>query len=95
MKLWPKPLPRPLRFHDLRHTTATLLLKAGVPLTTVQRILRHSDPAITSEVYGHLDVEDMRKGLNQLRVRDHGSRPQRARSSGPACCWRRARSACC
>jgi integrase len=66
MKLWPKPLPRPLRFHDLRHTTATLLLKVGVPLATVQRILRHSDPAITSEIYGHLDVEDMRKGLNLL-----------------------------
>ena len=69
MKLWPKPLPRSLRFHDLRHTTATLLLKAGVPLATVQRILRHSDPAITTEVYGHLDVEDMRKGLNQLSFR--------------------------
>ncbi|GEL68677.1 hypothetical protein MVI01_04610 [Myxococcus virescens] len=66
MKLWPRALPRPLRFHDLRHTTATLLLKAGVPLATVQRILRHSDPAITSEIYGHLDVEDMRKGLNLL-----------------------------
>lgn len=66
MKLWPRTLPRPLRFHDLRHTTATLLLKAGVPLATVQRILRHSDPAITTEVYGHLDVEDMRKGLDQL-----------------------------
>ena len=38
----------------------------GVPLATVQRILRHSDPAITTEVYGHLDVEDMRKGINQL-----------------------------
>jgi len=66
MKLWPRALPRPLRFHDLRHTTATLLLKAGVPLATVQRILRHSDPAITTEVYGHLDLDDMRKGLNQL-----------------------------
>jgi integrase len=66
MKLWPQALPRPLRFQDLRHTTATLLLKAGVPLATVQRILRHSDPAITTEVYGHLDVEDMRKGLDQL-----------------------------
>ncbi|MCK8498425.1 hypothetical protein M0222_11600 [Myxococcus fulvus] len=40
--------------------------KAGVPLATVQRILRHSDPAITTEEYGHLDVEDMRKGINQF-----------------------------
>lgn len=36
------------------------------PMATVQRILRHSDPAITSEIYRHLDVEDMRKGLNLL-----------------------------
>jgi hypothetical protein len=37
----------------------------GVPLATVQRILRHSGPAITTEVYEHLDLDDMRKGLNQ------------------------------
>jgi len=36
------------------------------PPATVQRLLRHSDPAITTEVYGHLDVEDMRHGINQL-----------------------------
>jgi hypothetical protein len=66
MKLWPKAIPRHVRFHDLRHTTATLLLKAGVPIATVQRILRHTDPAITSEIYGHLDVEDMRTGVNRL-----------------------------
>ena len=75
MKLWPRALPRPLRFHDLRHTTATLLLKAGVPVATVQRILRHSDPAITTEVYGHLDVEDMRKGLNKLDFAAHEQAP--------------------
>ncbi len=32
----------------------------------MQRILRHSDPAFTTEVYGHLDLDDMRKGPNQL-----------------------------
>ncbi|WP_422724003.1 tyrosine-type recombinase/integrase [Hyalangium rubrum] len=32
-------MPRSPHFHDLRHTTATLLLKAGVPLATLQRIL--------------------------------------------------------
>ena len=66
MKLWAIPIPGAIRFHDTRHTTGTLLLKAGVPLATVQRILRQSDPAITSEVYGHLDLEDMRAGINRL-----------------------------
>jgi hypothetical protein len=32
MKLWPKAIPRPLRFHDLRGTTATLLARSGVGL---------------------------------------------------------------
>jgi hypothetical protein len=49
-----------------RHTTATLLLKAGASLAVVQRILRHSDPAITSEIYGHLDLTDMGAALERL-----------------------------
>ncbi len=32
----------------------------------MQRLLRHTDPRITSEVYGHLDVEDMRAAVNKL-----------------------------
>ena len=68
MRLRPVAEPRKLRFHDLRHSTATLLLKAGVPLATVQRILRHTDPKITAEVYGHLDLGDMRAGLNRLEL---------------------------
>jgi excisionase family DNA binding protein len=67
-RLWPSPVHRKVRFHDLRHTTATLLLKEGVSLATVQRVLRHTDPRITSSVYGHLDVEDMRKAVNKLPV---------------------------
>jgi hypothetical protein len=53
-KLWPKAIKRTLRFHDLRHTTASLLLAAGVDLFAVQKILRHTDPKVTSEVYAHL-----------------------------------------
>jgi len=68
MRLWAKPIARKVRFHDLRHTTATLLLKEGVPLATVQRVLRHTDPRLTTEIYGHLDVEDMRAGLDRLRI---------------------------
>ncbi|MFN0061336.1 MAG: hypothetical protein ACKVPX_02285 [Myxococcaceae bacterium] len=39
-KLWPKPQVRPIRFHDLRHTTASLLIQAGANPAAVQRILR-------------------------------------------------------
>jgi len=73
--LWLKPVVRKLRFHDLRHTTATLLLKAKVPLAIVQRILRHTDPKVTSEVYGHLDLDDLRDGLKAL---DFGPLAERA-----------------
>ena len=69
------PVVRKLRFHDLRHTTATLLLKAKVPLAIVQRILRHTDPKVTSEVYGHLDLDDLREGLKAL---DFGPLAERA-----------------
>jgi integrase len=54
MVLWVKALPRPFRLHDTRHTTATLLLAAGVDLYAVARILRHSDPKVTFETYAHL-----------------------------------------
>jgi hypothetical protein len=36
--------------------------------TTVQKTLRHTDPKITSEVCGHLDLEDLRAGLNRLAL---------------------------
>lgn len=43
----------PIRFHDLRHTAATLMLMRGVPLVTVSKILGHSTPAITATIYAH------------------------------------------
>src|SRR5262249_54547879 len=66
MWLWPKVLPRPMRFHDLRHTTATLLLRAGVPAHQVQRILRHASITTTTGIYGHLVVEDLREAVAKL-----------------------------
>src|SRR2546426_4547215 len=66
MKLWPRAIPRHLRFHDLRHTTASLLLNAGVDPFAVQRILRHTDPRITTEVYGHLVPGYLRDAINKL-----------------------------
>jgi integrase len=66
-KLWPKAVVRPIRFHSLRHTTASLLMMAGANPASVQRILRHSDPRITTEVYGHLVPEYLRDEVNRLK----------------------------
>ncbi|RKG63514.1 site-specific integrase [Corallococcus sp. CA054B] len=68
MSLWPKAQVRPVRFHDLRHTTAALLLRAGVQLPSVQKILRHRDPRITVEVYGHLTPDYLRKEVDSLSL---------------------------
>ena len=46
-------LPR-VRFHDLRHTHATLLLKAGVPIKVVSERLGHSTPGFTMATYQHV-----------------------------------------
>ncbi len=46
-------LPR-IRFHDLRHSAATLLLSMGVPAKVVQEILGHSRISMTLGVYSHV-----------------------------------------
>ena len=46
-------LPR-MRFHDLRHTAATLLLSMGVEMRVIQDILGHSNIATTANVYAHV-----------------------------------------
>lgn len=43
-----------IRLHDLRHTHATLLLKAGVPIKVVSERLGHSTPAFTMATYQHV-----------------------------------------
>jgi len=43
-----------IRFHDLRHTAASLMLNHGVPPIVVSRILGHSKPSTTMDIYGHL-----------------------------------------
>ena len=46
-------MPR-LRFHDLRHTYASLLIAQGLNVVFVSRQLGHATPAITLTVYAHL-----------------------------------------
>ena len=49
-----------LRFHDLRHTSATLALKAGVHPKIVSERLGHANVAITMNVYSHV-LPDMQR----------------------------------
>ena len=44
----------PIRFHDLRHTCATLLLGKGVHPKLVQALLRHANIAMTLDTYSHV-----------------------------------------
>lgn len=48
----------PIRPHDMRHTAATHMIWAGVPIPTVSRILGHANPAITLRIYAHV-IETM------------------------------------
>ncbi len=47
-------LPRSTRFHDLRHTCATLLLCEGVHPKLVQELLGHATVATTLDTYSHV-----------------------------------------
>jgi integrase len=85
MKLWPKPNVRPTRFHDLRHSTATLLLQEGVPLAVVQRVLRHEDPKLTAATYGHLERDFLLASVDRLRFEGMPEpEPVRARAAAGA-----------
>lgn len=46
---------RHIRYHDLRHSCASLLLANGVPMKQIQEWLGHSDFSTTANVYAHLD----------------------------------------
>ena len=62
---------RRIRYHDLRHSCAALLLANGVPMKQIQEWLGHSDFSTTANVYAHLDynsklssADAMAKGLS-------------------------------
>lgn len=49
--------------HTFRHSYATELLRRGVPVEIVQRLLGHASIATTSDTYAHLKIEDARRAL--------------------------------
>ena len=59
---------RSIDVHSLRKTFGTMLARAGVPLTTVQRLMRHSTPLLTAKLYIDVDPLDMTQALDKLKA---------------------------
>lgn len=57
---------RRLRFHDLRHGAATLLLAQGVDLKGIQETLGHSTIATTADIYVHMQPELRREVADRM-----------------------------
>ena len=80
---------RRMRFHDLRHSCASLLLANGVPLKHIQEWLGHSDFSTTANIYAHLDyrskissAQAMEQGMLLPRSDDFGSRWENVTEQG-------------
>jgi integrase len=56
-----------IRFHDIRHTNATLLLKSNVNMKVVQKRLGHSNYSTTANIYSHVDIEMQKDATNKLK----------------------------
>jgi integrase len=65
-------LPR-MRFHDLRHVAASLMLASGFEIPVVSRILGHSTPAITAIIYAHAVPGREREAVQALRFQRRGA----------------------
>ncbi len=78
-----------MRFHDLRHSCASLLLANGVPLKQIQEWLGHSDFSTTANIYAHLDyrskifsAQATEQGMLLPRSDDFGSRWENVTEQG-------------
>jgi hypothetical protein len=92
-------LPHRLRFHDLRHTCASLLIAQGASVKAVQAQLGHASATVTLDRYGHLFPDELQQLADRLQdaytdaVTDQARRvdaPSKQRSRSVTCSrwWR-------
>jgi integrase len=55
-----------IRFHDLRHSAASLMLAQGIPLRSIQEILGHSSIALTANLYAHVGEQLKREAADAM-----------------------------
>ena len=68
---------RHIRFHDLRHTFASLLINQDVPLINVSNFLGHSDLSTTANIYAHLDKASKQASAAVISDILQGGKPAR------------------
>jgi integrase len=54
--------------HAMRHSFASRLARAGVPITHAQKLLGHSTVEMTARVYTHLDEQSMRGAIDRMET---------------------------
>lgn len=57
---------RVIRFHDLRHSCASLLLAQGIAMKQIQDWLGHSTFNTTADIYSHLDFSSKQQSANAI-----------------------------
>lgn len=62
---------REIRFHDLRHPSANLLITSEISLVQVQHWLGHSSISTTVDMYSHLTYQDRFDCMSTLKKLDH------------------------
>lgn len=55
-----------IRFHDLRHSTASMLINAGCEIYEIKELLGHSQIATTVDIYGHLDYKAKQRMADKI-----------------------------
>ena len=60
-----------IRLHDSRHTTLSLLEKAGVPISIISKCAPHYDSAFTMKTYVHASDDNLKQGRQALAKIHH------------------------
>ena len=55
-----------MRFHDLRHSAASLLIAESVELVEVSILLGHSELRVTADLYSHLQKQTAAKAATRM-----------------------------
>ena len=63
MRSLPAPEIPALTAHELRHTYGTSLRRRGVDIYTIQKVMGHKDIKMTSEIYVHSEIEELKKAV--------------------------------